>query len=129
MRDFNLQGLDHVAITVSDLDRSIAWYQDKLDLKPVEEDQAGNMWFETGGERWFVYESQFAGTNQATAAAWLVNDLTGTVAGLRGRGVVFEEYDMGEFKTEDGVLTLPDGSKGAWFKDSEGNILGMFQQA
>ena len=117
------------SLPASDLARARAWYQDKLDLKPVEEDQSGNMWFETGGERWFVYESQFAGTNQATAAAWLVNDLTGTVSGLRGRGVVFEEYDMGEFKTEDGVVTLPDGSKGAWFKDSEGNILGMFQQA
>lgn len=116
------------SLPASDLARARAWYHDKLDLKPVEEDGAGNMWFETGGERWFVYESQFAGTNQATAAAWLVPDLESVAAGLRARGVVFEEYDMGEFKTEDGVLTLPDGSKGAWFKDSEGNILGLFQQ-
>ena len=117
------------SLPASDLARARAWYHDKLDLEPVEEDASGNMWFETGGERWFVYESQFAGTNQATAAAWLVADLDSIVAGMRARDVVFEEYDMGDFKTEDGVLTLPDGSKGAWFKDSEGNILGLFQQS
>ena len=117
------------SLPASDLARARGWYQDKLDLKPVEEDPNGNMWFETGGERWFVYESQFAGTNQATAAAWLIQDMDSTVDALRSRGVVFEEYDMGEFKTENGVLTLPDGSKGAWFKDSEGNILALFQRA
>lgn len=117
------------SLPASDLARARTWYHEKLDLKPVEEDEAGNMWYETGGERWFVYESQFAGTNQATAASWLVSDLEKTVGELRAHGVVFEEYDMGDFKTEDGVLTLPDGAKGAWFKDSEGNILGMFQRA
>ena len=117
------------SLPASDLARARAWYHDKLDLEPVEEDASGNMWFETGGERWVVYESQFAGTNQAAAAAWLVADLDSIVAGMRARDVVFEEYDMGDFKTEDGVLTLPDGSKGAWFKDSEGNILALFQQA
>ena len=117
------------SLPASDLARARTWYHEKLDLKPVEEDGSGNMWFETGGERWFVYESQFAGTNQATAAAWLVGDLKATVGQLQGRGVVFEEYDMGDFKTENGILALPDGSMGAWFKDSEGNILGLFQQA
>lgn len=118
------------SLPASDLARARTWYLQKLDLKPVEEDDNGNMWFETGGERWFVYESQFAGTNQATAAAWLVADLESTVGELRARGVVFEEYDMGDdFKTEDGILSLPDGSKGAWFKDSEANILALFQQS
>lgn len=117
------------SLPAADLARARTWYAERLDLKPIEEDSAGNFWFETGGARFFVYESQFAGTNQATAAAWTVDDVTGTVAELRGRGVVFEEYDMGEYVTQDGVMTLPDGSKGAWMKDSEGNILGLFQQA
>ena len=48
-------------------------------------------------------------------------------AELKAKGVKFEDYDFGEIKTVDGVMALPDGSKAAWFKDSEGNILGLSQ--
>ncbi len=34
---------------------------------------------------------------------------------------------MGELKTEDGVATTAEGLRAAWFKDSEGNILGLFE--
>ena len=44
------------------------------------------------------------------------------MADLRSRGVQFEDYDFGEMKTVDGLLSV-DGYKGAWFTDSEGNIL------
>jgi len=74
-----------------------------------------------------VYPSQFAGTNQATAAAWQVDDLAAVVAALRERGVVFEEYDLGEIRTVDGIAVAPDGTKAAWSRDSEGNILGISQ--
>ena len=49
------------------------------------------------------------------------------MAGLRSRGVVFEEVDFGEFgSTVDGVISMPGGNdKAAWFKDSEGNILSL----
>ena len=116
------------SLPASDLARARTWYHEKLDLKPVEEDENGNMWFETGGSRWFVYESQFAGTNQATYAGFMVGNLDGIVGELRDRGVVFEEYDMGDFKTENGILSLPDGGRAAWFKDSEGNILSLFER-
>ena len=49
------------------------------------------------------------------------------MADLTARGVVFEDYDLGELQTESGIATTPDGEKAAWFKDSEGNILGLFQ--
>lgn len=39
------------------------------------------------------------------------------------RGVSFEEYDFGEMRTENGLLSAPGGYKAAWFKDSEGNTL------
>jgi hypothetical protein len=52
-------------------------------------------------------------------------DLDRDMADLRERGVVFEEYDMPGLKTENGVATLPDGERGAWFRDSEGNILSI----
>ena len=115
----------HATLPAADLERAKGWYADKLDLNPVEEDDIGGAWYEMGGVPFLLYASDFAGTNQATAASIAVDDFDGAVAGLRGRGVVFEELDMGEMKTEDGVLTLPDGRKAAWFKDSEGNTLAI----
>ena len=76
-----------------------------------------------------LYPSGFAGTNQATAAGWQVDDIEAVVAGLKANGVEFQEYDFDELKTVDGIATLPDGLKGAWFIDSEGNILSVFQPA
>ncbi len=115
----------HATLPAADLDRAKAWYAEKLDLNPFEEDEASGAWYEMGGVPFLLYASEFAGTNRATAASIAVEDFDTAFAGLRGRGVVFEELDMGEFKTEDGVLTLADGRKAAWFKDSEGNTLAI----
>ena len=115
-----------VTLPASDLARAKSWYADKLGLIPAEESiDEGAVWYETGGLRFLLYQSAFAGTNQATAATFTVDDVASVVAELKGRGVTFEEYDMGEIKTEDGILTLPDGNQGAWFKDSEGNIIAV----
>lgn len=117
------------SLPASDIARAKDFYRDKLDLKPVREASDGGAYYESGGAAFFLYPSGFAGTNQATAAAWEVDDIEATVAELRGRGVVFEEYDFDELKTVDGIATTPEGQKAAWFKDSEGNILGLFKDA
>jgi hypothetical protein len=57
---------------------------------------------------------------------WLTSDIEADVADLKARGVVFEEYDLPGLKTIDGVATIGE-SKGAWFKDSEGNLLALGQ--
>jgi hypothetical protein len=57
------------------------------------------------------------------------------MAELRGRGVVFEEYDLPGFRTVNGILEVEGnypsegggGERGAWFRDSEGNIHGIGQ--
>jgi predicted enzyme related to lactoylglutathione lyase len=115
-----------VTLPAADLDRAKAWYTKILGLEPVEIEPMGEVWYELGGSRFMVYSSQFAGTNQATAAALLVDDVEATVASLKARGAVLEDYDFGEeFRTVDGIMTLPNGRKSAWMKDSEGNILGL----
>lgn len=115
-----------VTLPASDLDRAKAWYASVLQLEPVDTTEDGSAWYEVDGTRFLLYQSRFAGTNQATAAAIGVDDVEATVAELRARGAVFEDYDLGEdFRTVDGILTMPDGRKMAWLKDSEGNILGI----
>ena len=55
---------------------------------------------------------------------WLTDDIEADVADLQARGVVFEEYDLPGLKTVNGIATIGE-SKGAWFKDSEGNLLAL----
>lgn len=117
----------HAVLAAADLERAKQWYADKLGLSPVEEDEYGGARYETGGATFLLYESKLAGTNQATAAGFRVDDFDEVIGQLRERGVVFEEVDFGDMgKTVDGVISSPDGSeKAAWFKDSEGNILAV----
>lgn len=117
------------ALPAADIERAKAYYREKLGFEPVEDD-GGELVYESGGRTTFtVYPSAFAGTNQATAAGWYVDDIAATVADLRSRGVVFEEYDLPGLKTVDGIAEAPSGNLGAWFKDSEGNTLGIVQRS
>jgi catechol 2,3-dioxygenase-like lactoylglutathione lyase family enzyme len=80
-----------------------------------------------GGTLLEVYERPTAGDAQHTLASWEVDDVRAAVDDLRGRGVRFEDYDMPEIKTEDGVATS--GSfQAAWFRDPDGNILCVHSQ-
>ena len=56
----------------------------------------------------------------------LQDDIEREVAEFRARGVTFEEYDMPNMKTVNGIATAG-GAKSAWFKDTEGNILAVIQ--
>jgi predicted enzyme related to lactoylglutathione lyase len=112
-------------IPASDIGRARRFYSEKLGLEPARDGEDGLV-YETGkGTGFLLYESQFAGTNQATAMGWQVTDFDAAVEELRSRGVTFEDYDFPGFKTENGIMTMPNGMRGAWFKDSEGNILAV----
>ena len=112
-------------IPAKDLAGARRWYSEKLGLEPSQEGPEGLRYDAGKGTGFLLYQSQFAGTNQATAMGWEVVDFDAEVAELRNRGVTFEEYDLEDYKTVDGVVTMPDGSRGCWFKDSEGNILSV----
>ena len=113
-------------LPASDIERAKAWYAKVLELQPREITEDGSAWYDVGGTSFLVYQSEFAGTNKATAAAISVDDVDVSVAELRSRGAVFEDYDFGDdFRTVNGILTSPSGRKMAWLKDSEGNILGI----
>jgi catechol 2,3-dioxygenase-like lactoylglutathione lyase family enzyme len=75
-----------------------------------------------GGTLLEVYERPIAGDAEHTLASWEVSDLQCAVDELRRRGVRFEEYDLAEIKTEDGISSTGD-LREAWFRDPDGNIL------
>ena len=80
----------------------------------------------------FVSAGVQSGTH--TQMSWEVDNIEATVRELRARGVEFEEYDLPGLKTIDGIAEVRGNypSKGtgelaAWFRDSEGNLLGIGQ--
>ena len=113
-------------IAVRDVSRAKSFYRDTLGLKIGEERPTG-VRFECGrGTFLIVYPSQSAGSAQSTVAAFQVDDLDGTMAELRSRGLTFENYDSPALKTKDGVAELgPLRVRVCWFKDPDGNILSI----
>ena len=117
---------NHVYPTLpaSDLERARRFYEGVLGFEPTLVTPAGIL-YDARGSRLFVYPTPFAGTNQATACGFEIDDLPAMVKELKGRGVRFEEYDMPQVRTDGGIAHSDQGDA-AWFRDSEGNILGLF---
>jgi catechol 2,3-dioxygenase-like lactoylglutathione lyase family enzyme len=113
------------ALPASDIERAKRFYAEKLGLTPESEDPGG-VDYRSGGNVFYLYPTQFAGTAQHTLAGWEVDDIDKVVGELRGRGVVFEEYDLPGLKTQNGIAEL-NGERIAWFRDSEGSILAIVQ--
>ncbi len=117
----------NATVPASDMERAMSWYADRLGLKPAEWGEVG-AYYGVGSGRFLLYPSQSAGTNQATAMSFEVDDLKAAVAELKTNGVVFEDYDMPGVETKDNIATFEAEGRlvsSAWFKDSEGNILAV----
>jgi catechol 2,3-dioxygenase-like lactoylglutathione lyase family enzyme len=110
-----------------DIERTKEFYSEKLGLRPagipVPDDGAAFV----AGDRTmlYLYEREKATKADHTVAGWLVEDLEEAVAELRGKGVVFEQYDMPGLKTDERGIAESGKAKSAWFKDTEGNILAI----
>jgi catechol 2,3-dioxygenase-like lactoylglutathione lyase family enzyme len=117
-----------------DLVRARKFYSEKLGLEPAEE-RPGGLRYSCGAGSFAVFESQGAASGTHTQLALEVDDIESAVATLRARGVEFEEYDLPGLKTEHGIVDVEGnypskggiGERAAWFRDSEGNLIGMGQ--
>jgi predicted enzyme related to lactoylglutathione lyase len=117
-------------IPAKDLARARAFYESKVGLKSGQEIAGGVAYEFAGGTGCFLYTTPNAGTSQASQAFWQVQDIEREVAELQKRGVKFEDYDTPGMKKVGGhVFADDDGVKAAWFKDSEGNIMALIQEA
>jgi catechol-2,3-dioxygenase len=123
-----LKDLEITAVLpAKDIGRAKTYYRDVLGLEPAEAVDEDNLMYRCGnGTTFLLYQTDNAGTAKNTQMGWGTKNFDADVEDLRSRGVVFEEYDLPGLKTENGVATSPMG-KAAWFLDSEGNILGLFE--
>ena len=115
------------SIPAQDIGRAMRWYEEKLGLRSQMDLGVSGQLYQSGGVNWPMYETPSAGTGKHTLAGWVVPNIDDAMRDMRAKGVVFEEYDMGDQgpTTVNGVARGPDGGAGAWFKDSEGNILSI----
>jgi hypothetical protein len=115
-------------IAVKDIGVASNFYEQTLGLSRIPNGERGVRMFKSGNSRVLVYESQYAGTNQATAATWTIEgDIKQVVAGLAAKGVRFEHYDL-PGTTREGDVHVTGTIKAAWCKDPDGNILALVSE-
>ena len=117
----------HTTLPATDLARAKAFYAEKLGLTPVEE-HPGGAFYECGGRRFLLFPSGGAASGTHTQMGFNVADIEAEVRDLRERGVEFEDYDFPGFDRQTGIARHG-VVRSAWFKDSEGNLLGVVQLA
>lgn len=113
----------YATIPARDLERARSFYDQKLGLRPTEERPEG-LRYECGNGGFLLFTSSGEPSGTHTQLGWDVDDIEAAVKTLRDQGVVFEEYDLPDFKTVNGIAEI-EGERGAWFKDSEGNLLAI----
>jgi predicted enzyme related to lactoylglutathione lyase len=113
-------------IPAQDLERAKAFYAEKLGLTPTEE-TSQEVTYRVGDGGFVLFPSTGKPSGDHTQLGLDVDDIESAVAALRDKGVVFEEYDFPGFKTVNAIAEL-EGERGAWFKDSEGNLISLGQR-
>lgn len=113
-------------LAVKDLAAARGFYEEVLGLS-VREENEGGVLYTAGSGTVFVYPSEFAGTNQATAATWLLpsDAFDAELATLREKGVGLQTFEAEYVTWDDDVASMPDGSRAAWFADPDGNVLNI----
>ena len=115
-------------IAVSSLAAAEKFYEEKLGFKQVGPQEPGTHTYQSGRSTFMVYQSQYAGTNKATAATWIVDDAETLAQELATRGVSFEHYDFPQ-TTRKGDVHFYKNLKQVWFKDFDGNILAVISHS
>ena len=121
-------------LPAQDLQRARAFYSQKLGLEPSDE-RPGGLLYRCGGTEFALFQSSGAASGTHTQMAWHVDDIEAAVAELKRRGLVFEEYDVPGLRTVDSIAEVAGnypskgatGERAAWFRDSEGNLIGIGQ--
>jgi len=114
-------------LPAQDMARARKFYEQKLGFTPDEVGPDGGVFYKTGNTGFLVFPSMGKPSGDHTQLGLDVEDVTATVNELKKSGVKFEDYDIPGLKTQDGIADMG-GSKGAWFKDTEGNLISIGEQ-
>ena len=115
----------HAALPVQDLERAKRFYAERLGFTPYSE-TPGTVDYRCKDSWFSLFPSSGRSTGEFTQAGWRTDNIEAVVADLKSRDVVFEEYDLPDFTTVNSIVTIGQ-IRAAYFKDSEGNLLGIAQ--
>ncbi|HVO86245.1 MAG TPA: VOC family protein [Candidatus Binatia bacterium] len=111
-------------VAVKDVKKAKQFYENTLGLEVVDDADFGVTFKSGATSRLFVYPTPMAGTAKSTCATWEVRDIKKVTNQLSSKGVEFEHYEFPGAEHE-GPIHIMQGNRAAWFKDPDGNILGL----
>lgn len=111
-------------IPVTDLARARIFYEDTLGLKISDDTMPQGLVFQIGPCKLYIYQRDPSKADH-TLAGFQVDDIVKTIEELTEKGVMFEHYDFPGLKTDEKGISIQGPVKAAWFKDPDGNILGI----
>lgn len=118
-------------LATADLERSRKFYEGMLGLKEMPEsaeaDMPGGMAYKCGNGAIFIYESEYAGTNKATAVTFMAKDdqFDSEVDRLRQKGISFMTFEFEGIEWDRDVAKMQGHMRSVWFADPDGNILNL----
>ena len=115
----------YTTIPVSNLERAQRFYTETLGLTPAMVTEGGVM-YRSGGTQFFVYPSRHKASGHSQMS-WVVGDIKAEVAALRAKGIEFVEFDVPGVTTVDGISQSGLAVWTAYFRDPDGNLLGLTQ--
>jgi catechol 2,3-dioxygenase-like lactoylglutathione lyase family enzyme len=112
-------------LPATDVTRARTFYEGTLGLTPLQEVPGGIM-YRCGEGNLFLYQSEYAGTNKATAVTFTVSDdkFDTEVDTLRKKGITFQTFEYEGMEWKDDVM-VSEGMRAVWFSDPDGNILNI----
>jgi predicted enzyme related to lactoylglutathione lyase len=115
------------SFSVDDLQRAKEFYSQTLGLDVDEDTKMKVLQVKVaGGNKVMVYPKPNHQPATFTVLNFLVDDISKAVDDLTAKGVVFENYDMPDLKTDEKGIAWHQGPSGmAWFKDPAGNIVSV----
>ena len=118
-----------ILIPTVNKDKAKRFYETTLGLSFKADDEFALV-FDTGGNMLRITPVKEFTPHPFSVLGWEVDDIASAVHGLSDRGVEFEIYDFPWMEQDSqGVWTAPDGTKVAWFKDPDGNLLSLSQHS
>jgi catechol 2,3-dioxygenase-like lactoylglutathione lyase family enzyme len=117
-------------LPVKDLPSAREFYEGVLGYA-VEGDVTDGVFYKSGAGSFLVYPSAYAGTNKGTAMSIQVpaDAFDAEIESLRQKGITFQTFEMEGIGWDHGVASglpgAPDGFRGVWFEDPDGNIISV----
>jgi len=114
-----------VIICTSKIQQAEQFYSGVLGL-PLQARSLGALIYDIGGTPLRVSPVPSTRPSEHTVLGFAVPDIASAITLLLNRGVTLERFP-GFSHDESGVVCAPDGSRVAWFRDPDGNLLSVVQ--